>query len=956
MPTDQATIVKQAQAAAWALNQIGRRDYINLCQRFIENAYGTSGRYATAAAAGNALNMSTDPMTADVGDLVFFRPDASNGGAGHVGINIGNGQMVSSTNRGVQVDNFLTNPYWKNLLVGIGDPPPQWEGRADAKDLVSGATTMVAQAKATAGNPVAAAWGAAAPYAQQLIAASQKHGVPVNLLAGLLIQESGGDPRAVSRAGAQGLMQFMPGTARGLGIDPFDPAQAIDAGARYLKQLADSKGGDWQWAVGAYNAGPGGNQNNAETRNHIQKVMGFASGIGASMGAAGAAGGGVPPPGGGGRRPEDENVPQQNQQQKSGLQNLLDIIGNLSGWDSPRTQPPQAPSAGDVAGAVASAGGLNDNPRTGQAHGNQATAGQIVGGAVGNAQGAGDQIAISINDLQRALSGGDRGFIDFLMGLARGASPSGAAIGGAAIQNGNRPLIPGASGAIGGSIAQGLPVPGLPGILSGGTPPGGPGGPGGGKPPGRNDDAFTRGIAGQESRDQPGPAGARAAPANANARPKGWVDPTPYQGTDRMQIEQANALLAQIEDAQARLARNPQDFDAQEQLTNAQTLLRQMGPVLADIQSRYEKRTDAQQGQVLPGTSPSSNFINIIKQNPDGTWSLQQIPNPNPEPSAADIAAGASRYGADVAAGASRYGADVSAGASRYASDTSRANALTSADASRDVAGINAGAQIGSAQIGALSAANVANINSATQRTIAALQSATEQQKNLISAQIARGDLSLREGMARYDQWKQQNVDVPLAILKEKREAELYRLQQQQNVTARATSQAEHERGSAQIAQQMWQAAAQAYNQTIPNTVGRGFGEAFQRNLSTPGPYQAIPGVTFDTPYSMEDFANQAADRLRATITPYGGILSAATQSVGDPGTAMSGDQMSGLTTSAVNTVQGALNNPYTMGPVPGIDTPQPINPADYVGTGQGGAPQLQLPDFTQAGAGVGRG
>ena len=95
--------------------------------------------------------------------------------------------------------------------------------------------------------------------------------------------ESAYDPDAVSRKGAVGLMQLMPATARELGVaDPFDIEQNIDGGARYLRQMLDSYGGDVKTALAAYNAGPGAVEKYGgqippyqETEQYIDRVLRF---------------------------------------------------------------------------------------------------------------------------------------------------------------------------------------------------------------------------------------------------------------------------------------------------------------------------------------------------------------------------------------------------------------------------------------------------------------------------------------------------------------------------------------------------------------------------------------------------------------------------------------------------------------------------------------------------------
>jgi soluble lytic murein transglycosylase-like protein len=88
--------------------------------------------------------------------------------------------------------------------------------------------------------------------------ASLTSGTPPGLVRAVLMAESAGDPAALSVAGAQGLMQLMPGTASGCGIsDAYDPNQNVQCGAGYLKQLLDRYHGNVTLAVAAYNAGPG---------------------------------------------------------------------------------------------------------------------------------------------------------------------------------------------------------------------------------------------------------------------------------------------------------------------------------------------------------------------------------------------------------------------------------------------------------------------------------------------------------------------------------------------------------------------------------------------------------------------------------------------------------------------------------------------------------------------------
>jgi soluble lytic murein transglycosylase-like protein len=97
-----------------------------------------------------------------------------------------------------------------------------------------------------------------APLAPQQLAdaAADRYGLPRQLVRSVMAAESGFDPRALSPKGAVGLMQLMPGTARTLGVDPRDPVQNVDAGARYLRDLLLKYDGQLWHALAAYNAGP----------------------------------------------------------------------------------------------------------------------------------------------------------------------------------------------------------------------------------------------------------------------------------------------------------------------------------------------------------------------------------------------------------------------------------------------------------------------------------------------------------------------------------------------------------------------------------------------------------------------------------------------------------------------------------------------------------------------------
>ena len=110
-------------------------------------------------------------------------------------------------------------------------------------------------------------------------AAARRHGIPEDLFLRLVRQESGFNANARSHKGALGLAQLMPATARSLGVNPRDPIQNLEGGARYLAQQY-RKFGSWRLALAAYNAGPGAVERHGgvppyrETQGYVRAILG----------------------------------------------------------------------------------------------------------------------------------------------------------------------------------------------------------------------------------------------------------------------------------------------------------------------------------------------------------------------------------------------------------------------------------------------------------------------------------------------------------------------------------------------------------------------------------------------------------------------------------------------------------------------------------------------------------
>ena len=150
----------------------------------------------------------------------------------------------------------------------IPDPPP-------AAVLAAESTTARVESMATtSGQPTPV------ELTQMLAKAGAQHNIDAELLASVMHAESGGHVQAVSRTGARGLMQLMPGTAAALGVlDPFVAGQSVEGGTKYLDQLLTRYHDNIALALAAYNAGPGavdkyhGIPPFRETRAYVARVI-----------------------------------------------------------------------------------------------------------------------------------------------------------------------------------------------------------------------------------------------------------------------------------------------------------------------------------------------------------------------------------------------------------------------------------------------------------------------------------------------------------------------------------------------------------------------------------------------------------------------------------------------------------------------------------------------------------
>ncbi|MEP6855027.1 MAG: transglycosylase SLT domain-containing protein [Pedococcus sp.] len=244
------------------------------CSGLLQRAYADVGVTLPRVAADQARAGTAVPDLAHAraGDLVAFGSPVD-----HIGMYLGDGKIVGAPRAGqdVKIQDVYRTP---SAIRRIAAPADQSFAAPANQSFAARAGSGVAAASSV-GVPA----GVPAHLRSLFASAAQRYDVPVALLTSVAKAESGFNPAAVSPAGAVGLMQLMPATARGLGVDPRNPAQAIDGAARLLASHLD-KFGSTSLALAAYNAGPGAVQRYGgvppyrETQQYVQRVLGYMGG------------------------------------------------------------------------------------------------------------------------------------------------------------------------------------------------------------------------------------------------------------------------------------------------------------------------------------------------------------------------------------------------------------------------------------------------------------------------------------------------------------------------------------------------------------------------------------------------------------------------------------------------------------------------------------------------------
>jgi peptidoglycan DL-endopeptidase CwlO len=241
------------------------------CSGLVQYVYGQLGVSLPRTSEEQAqVGTPVDGLSAaQPGDLLFFAgSDGTAASPGHVGIYVGNGQMIDAPHTGTSVQ-VQSVPASQVVAIRRVLPGETGDDSAVPTGSAAGGSTQM-------GN--VAVPGA---YAGTIEQAASANGVPPSLLAALLYHESRFEPNVVSSAGAEGIAQFMPATAAGMGIDPTNPTQAIQGAAQLLGSYT-RQFGSYADALAAYDAGSsaveryGGIPPYAETQAYVPAVLSLA--------------------------------------------------------------------------------------------------------------------------------------------------------------------------------------------------------------------------------------------------------------------------------------------------------------------------------------------------------------------------------------------------------------------------------------------------------------------------------------------------------------------------------------------------------------------------------------------------------------------------------------------------------------------------------------------------------
>ncbi len=254
------------------------------CSGLVQYVYGQLGISLPRTSEEQAQAGTAVPSLADAqpGDLLFFAgSDGTASSPGHVGIYIGNGEMIDAPYTGTDVQVQPVSDAGQVVAIRRVLPSDSGSGSASAAEFVTDASASSSASSSAGGTTQIGNVAVPNQYVQTIEQAASSNGIPASLLSALLYHESRFEPSAVSSAGAEGIAQFMPSTAAGMGVNPLDPTQAI-AGAAQLLGSYTHQFGSYADALAAYDAGAGaveqygGIPPYAETQAYVPAVLSLA--------------------------------------------------------------------------------------------------------------------------------------------------------------------------------------------------------------------------------------------------------------------------------------------------------------------------------------------------------------------------------------------------------------------------------------------------------------------------------------------------------------------------------------------------------------------------------------------------------------------------------------------------------------------------------------------------------